>query len=598
MTVPGDEGTDRFADALLAARLLALDPDRLGGIAVRARAGPVRDAWTSFGIEAFGASHPTVRLPPGIALESMTEHFDLAASLAAGAPVLVKGLIERSRGGVLVVPMAERLSPDIAALIAIAMDSGGTGSFANAPSSGFGVIAFDESEGDEPPASHALLDRLAFHVDLDGISIGTALAGLLEPPESCPEARNRLARVVLPDAAIEAIAEAVVKLGIQSLRAAILAAHVARNHAALSGRDCVAADDLAAAGRLVLASRARQLPESQSRPDDQEDEEHPSDGTPGNGETEDAPDAPLENVIIQAVTVSLQRKLLNGPHNKARQRSTGKTGARSNAGDAQLSLLHGRPAGVRRGTLRSGVRLSIYETLRAAAPWQRMRREQRAVMPNPTGASASPRFEIRGEDFRLKRFTGHAVTTTIFVVDASGSAAVQRLAESKGAVELFLNECYVRRDQVALISFRGTGAEILVPPTRALTRARRLLTSLAGGGGTPLASGLQAALALAQTLRRQGQTPLLVVLTDGRANVALDGKGGRARAAAQATSAARTIADLRLRTLLLDVSLRGTDEARSLAEAMDARYLLIPGADASRVAGVVVKARKSLQSGI
>ena len=597
--VADNQGADRFADALLAARLVAIDPDRLGGIAVRARAGPVREAWTEFALDSMATDQPAVRLPPGITAESLTEHVDLAASLSSGRPVRVKGLIARSRGGVLLIPMAERLSPEMAALIALELErDGGVDAPGQVRTDGFCVVLFDESEGDEPPASQVLLDRMAFHVMLDGISIGTALKEILDAPEEAADARRLLARVQLPDAAIEAIAEAVCKLGIASFRAAIMAAHTARCHAALCGRESVTAEDLAAAGRLVLASRATKLPEAEAPADDENNEEQPSEGTPEGGEQEQAPvDAPLDNVIVEAVAVRLQRKLLENQKGKARQRLSGKTGPRSSAGDAQLSLLHGRPAGVRRGALTSGVKLSIYETLRAAAPWQRIRREQRPTAALSEGAGTLQRLEIRAQDFRIKRFTGHAVTTAIFVVDASGSAASQRLAESKGAVELFLNECYVRRDQVALISFRGTGAEILVPPTRALTRARRLLTALAGGGGTPLASGLQAALALAQNLRRQGQTPLLVVLTDGRANVGLDGKGGRPRAAAEATEAARMLAAFGFRSLLLDVSMRGTEEARAIANAMDARYLLIPGAEAARVASVVVKARKDLQAG-
>ena len=114
-------------------------------------------------------------------------------------------------------------------------------------------------------------------------------------------------------------------------------------------------------------------------------------------------------------------------------------------------------------------------------------------------------------------------TTTIFVVDASGSAALHRLAEAKGAVELLLADCYIRRDQVALIAFRGSAAELLLPPTRSLARAKRSLAGLPGGGGTPLAAGLDAAFALSDSIRRKGQTPTVIVLTDGRANIARDG---------------------------------------------------------------------------
>jgi magnesium chelatase subunit D len=141
---------------------------------------------------------------------------------------------------------------------------------------------------------------------------------------------------------------------------------------------------------------------------------------------------------------------------------------------------------------------------------------------------------VRKDDFRIQRFKHRSETTAIFVVDASGSSALHRLAEAKGAVELLLADCYVRRDRVALVAFRGRGAELLLPPTRSLVRTKRSLAGLPGGGGTPLAAGIEAGLALADGVKRRGGTPLLVLLTDGRANVARDGSGGRVKAGEEA----------------------------------------------------------------
>jgi Mg-chelatase subunit ChlD len=146
----------------------------------------------------------------------------------------------------------------------------------------------------------------------------------------------------------------------------------------------------------------------------------------------------------------------------------------------------------------------------------------------------APRIEVRRDDFHITRYRERRETTTIFAVDASGSSALHRLAEAKGAVNLLLAECYVRRDQVGVIAFRGRTAEVLLPPTRSLVRAKRSLAELPGGGGTPLASGLQVALGMAAQVRRTGAVPVVVLLTDGRANVALDGGPGRARAEADA----------------------------------------------------------------
>ncbi|WP_128566586.1 VWA domain-containing protein, partial [Methylobacterium crusticola] len=155
------------------------------------------------------------------------------------------------------------------------------------------------------------------------------------------------------------------------------------------------------------------------------------------------------------------------------------------AGAAALQARRGRPAGTRPGDPRTG-RIALVETLRAAAPWQRLR-----------GRDEARPIRVEPGDIRIRRLVHRTETTTIFAVDASGSAALERLAEAKGAVELLLAQAYVRRDRVALVAFRGSGAELVLPPTRSLVRARRGLAGLPGGGGTPLAAGIAAAEALA-----------------------------------------------------------------------------------------------------
>ena len=179
------------------------------------------------------------------------------------------------------------------------------------------------------------------------------------------------------------------------------------------------------------------------------------------------------------------------------------------------------------------------------APQPHLDSARRGALAAASSAGCSARRNgpviVRPEDFRIVRYRQPRGATTIFVVDASGSSAMQRLAEVKGAIELLLADCYVRRDSVALIAFRGIGAEIVLPPTRSTARAKRRLTGLPGGGGTPLASGLDAALALADQVRRKGQSPLLVLMTDGRANVCRDGTGGRARAMEEAIDAGRRL---------------------------------------------------------
>ncbi len=197
--------------------------------------------------------------------------------------------------------------------------------------------------------------------------------------------------------------------------------------------------------------------------------------------------------------------------------------------------------------------------------------------------AAAARLQVRPEDFRIARYRQRAQTTSIFVVDASGSAALHRLAEAKGAVELLLADCYVRRDRVALVAFRGKAAEVVLPPTRSLVRAKRGLAGLPGGGGTPLAAGIDMAIELAASLARRGDTPVLIVLTDGRANVSRDGGGGRAAAEADALAAARAVRLAGFAALLVDTSPRPEPQAERIAAAMGARYLPLPHADAHAV---------------
>ena len=610
MPETGRSQAEKFADALLAAVLFAADPVGLGGICVRARPGPVRDAWLDTLRDLVGAEMPVRRLPAGAPLEALTGGIDLAGSLRLGKPVHERGLIAACRGGVLIVPMAERLEPAVAAAIARALDDpvAGQGSTPDdgCHSAGLSVVLIDESDSGQTGPPRNLLDRTALQIDLDGIAIGEIAAACVAVNADIAAIRACLAEVACDGEATTALCAAACALGIASLRPPMLAARVAKCHAALHGRSAVNADDLAAAGRLVLALRAVCMPASQSpsdAPPDQTkaegDDPAPSgasapqdavddrDGGPGQENAENTgPDpssaAALEDVVLRAVLPSLPSNLLAfSGAGRSKMGGRGKTGARGSSGSMHDSS-HGRPAGSRRGELRARQRISIPDTLRAAAPWQAIRRAQ-------TGSGRG--LVIVGDDIRIRRYKARALTTNIFLVDASGSAASQRLAEAKGAVELILGECYVRRDKVALIAFRGTAAELLLPPTRSLSRAKRSLADLPGGGGTPLACGLEAAILLAGNLRRQGEAPQMVVLTDGRANIARDLKPGRARAMDDASAAARRIREVQLPCVLIDISARGSPEALAIATCMGARYLLIPGAEAATVANAVGRMR-------
>jgi magnesium chelatase subunit D len=589
---PGDV-TAVWEDAVLAAVMFALDPAGTGGVALRALPGPVRDLWLGVLARLLPTPSPVLRVPVHVTDGRLLGGLDLGATLRAGRPVAERGLLSDADGGVVQLAMAERVPASTCAHLIAAMDAGEVvlerdGIAARTPSR-FGVVALDEGIAEDERMPFALLDRLAFHLDLAGIGIRDAA----EPP--CPGedlllARSRLPSVRAGDEAVESICAAALALGVDSLRGSLLAVRAARVSAALAGRAEVGEEDIAAAARLVLAPRATRLPAAESS--DESEEDQPEQGADEPREPDSPPedpagedqaggqDRPLEEMVLEAARSAIPKDLLErlgeGMARRNRARAPGK------AGTFQHASLRGRPIGTRRGEPAPGVRLNVVETLRAAAPWQRIRRGG-----PPAAAGKRNRVEVRRDDFRVTRFKQRAETTTIFVVDASGSSALHRLAEAKGAVELMLASCYVRRDRVALVAFRGKGAELLLPPTRSLVRAKRSLASLPGGGGTPLAAGIDVAMVLADGVRRRGGTPTVVLMTDGRANVARDGAGGRARAAEEALSAARAGGLAQVKSLLVDTSPHPQPRAKEIAEAMGALYLPLPYADATALSEAV-----------
>jgi magnesium chelatase subunit D len=558
-------------DQRAAALLLAVDPVGLGGVLLRGAPGPERDGWLALLRAALPDGSPWRRMPAAVPDSRLLGGLDLTATLAAGRPVAERGVLAEADGGVLLLAMAERAAPGMAARIAAVMDAREVAlerdGLARRLPARFGLVALDEGVEEEHVAE-ALRDRLAFH-------IAPLLPDAPAPAPDIAAARRRLDRVRAEEEVTRALCGAALALGVFSLRAPLLALRAAVAGAALAGRDVVSAEDAALAARLVLAPRATRLPQADPPPA----EEPPP---PEQGEAQEAPkgearDAPLEDRVLDAARAVLPEGLLAGLGAGLRDAAR-RAAPEGRAGARHATPLRGRPAGTRQGEWRAGARLALVETLRAAAPWQPIRRR---------GRIGGPRLLVKREDIRLRRFEAPQETTAIFVVDASGSAALHRLAEAKGAVELLLADCYVRRDKVALIGFRGRGAEVLLPPTASLVRAKRSLAGLPGGGGTPLAAGLDAARGLAEACRRAGRTPLLVLLTDGRANVARDGTGGRAQAEADALDAAKPLRIAAVPALLVDTAPRPQPFARDLATAMGARYLPLPMADAARLSGAV-----------
>jgi magnesium chelatase subunit D len=566
-----------WADATLAAVVCAVDPAGCGGIALRAGAGPVRDRWLAYLQSLLPAQAPCRRVPVHIHDERLIGGLDLTATLRAGRPVGQSGLLAEAHGGLVIVPGAERLGTLISSRLAAVFESHEVvverdGIAARAPAS-FILAALDEGDGADEQPPPALLERLPFMLSLETV----ALRDVSEPAHTRADvarAQLQLQNVTAPDAIVAALCASALAHGVHSLRPALFAVRAARVIAALDGCDVVTAEHASAAARLVIAARATQLPEA-SEPEAPPPEPSPEPESPPADQDASTrePEVPLDDLVLAATQAAIPPQLLAQLQVAAAVRERSQGGGR--AGVERAGGLRGRPAGVRRGELRRGARLNVVETLRAAAPWQAVRRRLRGE----TDASRQAHvIDVRRDDFRLTRYRDRARTTTIFAVDASGSAALHRLGEAKGAVELLLGECYVRRDRVALVAFRGKGAEVMLPPTRSLVRAKRNLAGLPGGGGTPLAAGLELAMTLAEHVRRQGDTPVLVILTDGRANVDRDGRADRAVAESQAFAAARRIRAAGYAAVVVDTAPRPQPLAARLADEMSARYLPLPNA--------------------
>ena len=522
--------------ATTALRLLWADPAGLGGIALRARSGPARDAFQTL------LQGKVTRLHPAMPLDVLDGGVDVSVSLAEGTLVRHAGLLE---GGArtLLLTMAERTPPLLTTRLCRALDAGDA----------HRIIALDEGAEADETLPAGLLDRMAFHISLDGLGLHD-----VRPFDTAFNAVDpaKLSAIDLPETALNELVTLAVTLGITSLRAPGFALRAARANAALNRRKSVIAEDIILAAELVYAPRGT--------PDE----------SPENGSTEQDLLQIPQDILLEAIKTALPPDLLDKSGS-----NTGRNASGSGAGRKKVGNRRGRPLPARMtGSKNNQARVDLMATLRAAVPWQTLRRQQH---PDRTGPIIYP------SDLRHKRYEDLSDRLLVFAVDASGSAAMARLAEAKGAVELLLAEAYARRDHVALISFRGEAAETLLPPTRSLVQTKRRLAELPGGGGTPLASGLSCGLETSMTAFRKGLSPVLIVLTDGRSNIALDGTANRAQAAQDALNIAAQIAQSGIDSIVIDTGRRPEAALQKLATTLRGRYVSLPRADAQKLSKTV-----------
>ncbi len=572
----------------LALMMLAVDP-ALRGVALAAPAGSGKSALLH-GMRELQPDLPWVELPLGCDSEALLGGLDLEATLQQGRRVIRSGALARAHGGFLLAESCNLMDDGSANTLLGALEDGVVriereGLSLRSPAEFRLLTSFDPSEG--APRAH-LLDRLGMIVMMPTIRAGEARASIvrrhLQPDAETwsdeaqllrgliESAREQLPRIKLGDAQRRELIRTADALGVQGHRADLFAIRVARASAALGLRDEVQREDLELAARLVLLPRATRqpeqsasapppespTPESTPPPEARDEMDSDSKSLPSEEELE------LAEEVLESLAVELPDALASLSFARQRSGRSGSRGATSGQRGRHVSSVPGLPR---------GQRLDVIATLRAAARWQRVRTRRRQGIA------------LTSDDFRIKKYRSKAGALFIFAVDASGSMALNRMRQAKGAVHALLEQAYVNRDRVALLAFRGHEADLLLPPTGSVELLRRAVDQLPTGGGTPLAASLVASLEVAEQAKRRGfGNIVLVLLTDGRANVGL--KADRSGVDTEVKQLAHAVAATGIRSLVIDTqrSFLSQGNATQLARALAGDYLYLPNAQGTAIA--------------
>ncbi|MGQ9613533.1 magnesium chelatase ATPase subunit D [Chloroflexus sp.] len=611
-------GLDTARQALL---LLAVDPS-LAGVAIGAGAGTGKSALVRAfahmlaGGREFDPTIPwqLVEMPVGVSEDRLLGGIDIEATLATGERAHRSGLLARANGGMLYVDSVNLLDDSTINHILSALDSGVVrvereGISVVEPARFVLLVTYDPAEG--PPRRH-LLDRLGLIVAPIGKAPVTTRAEVvrrnLQPDTDYEDdealvlagilaARELLPSVTISDEQIQQLSLTALALGIEGHRADLFAVRAARAAAALAGREEVNNDDLELAVRLVMLPRATRLPEmtpeaTKSPPPPEPAPPPPSpehsDDEQRDDEEEKPPQPPedeltIEELILAAMETDVPPDILETPFTVRRRGRSGSRGTISGQRGRHIRSVPGKPA--------QG-RLDVIATLRAAAPWQRLRAAEYHL-------HRRGRIHLRADDLHIKKYRSKAGTLFCFLVDASGSMALHRMRQAKGAVNALLQQAYVHRDQVALLAFRGERADLLLPPSQSVELAKRALDVLPTGGGTPLAAALLAAYQISEQARSRGIfRTTIVLITDGRPNVPLkaDPTMDKARRLEQARQEVQQLAG-RLRAagvgaVVIDTqrSFVSRGEAQQLAAWLGGRYVYLPNGRGDQIANAVIAA--------
>ncbi len=544
--------------------LLLIDHKNLRGLILKGRTSPIRHKIFN-SIKTLFTNYKFQKIHPQVLDSELFGGLDFARTFETGRPVHTNGYLNHQKT-IILLSMAERLEASLVAKYGKALDINNDLTF----------IVSDES-AEEETIGEAFKDRLAFSISIENLHYSQT-KNILFDRAKIKAAQEALPSILIDSNVIKTLTEICITLGIDSLRAPILASYVARASAAFSNNPKIMEEDIITSIKLVLSHRATKLPDETDLMDDNDEKHTDSQDNNETTPSEDGlqPTIPAE-MLLDAIKSSLSPKVLKNLIDQSKNLKTHKNN--SGSGKTKLSNRRGRPLPSRAGKLDNTKRLDIVETLKAAAPWQAIRKKR--------SSNSHSRIMIRSQDIKIKRHEEQSDRLIIFIVDASGTSALGRLGETKGAIEILLSEAYAKRDQVALISFRGQTAQIELPPTRSLVQTKKRLAALPGGGGTPLASGLFVSYNLALQAKSRGLTPSLAFLTDGKGNIALDGTPSRTISAAETKDLAQKISFAKIPTIVIDISNRPQVEAKELARNLKANYLALPRADSRRLSTAV-----------
>ena len=606
-------GMDLAKQALM---LLAIDPS-LGGVVIPAAVGSGKSTLARAFQDILPEETPFVELPLNVTEDRLIGGVDLEATLVKGARVVQHGVLSKAHEGVLYVDSLSLLDSSAVSHVMDAMSRGEVlvereGLSEVHPSKFMIVGTYDPSDGE---VRMGLLDRVGLIVPFTTqndfrarkqilqCNIGQTdaedtqdelrmLKGILDA------ARKLLPQVSMTKEQMQGLIQSAISLGVEGNRVDIFVVRAALASAALAQRTDVDEEDMKLAVKLVLVPRATCMPQREEEVEEQmppeeemppeepeaEDEEAPPDNSDPDAEEEDeeTPDM-IEELMMDAIETELPENLMNI---SLASKKKSKSGSRGEA----LNNRRGRFVRSQPGEIRGG-KVALIPTLISAAPWQESRRLERL---RKTGKASTTGLIINKEDVKVKKFRDKSGTLFIFIVDASGSMALNRMRQAKGAVSHLLQNAYVHRDQVALISFRGKEAQLLLPPSQSVDRAKRELDVLPTGGGTPLASAIYLAWETAKQARTKGVSQIMFVLiTDGRGNIGLQSmmdknapKAPKEEIEKEVEALAASVYADGIASIVVDTQMNylSRGEAPKLAEKLGGRYFYLPNAKAEQIA--------------